>query len=223
MSLQSDFELCLEYAEALEFQRDRQVQAQNNIIFMQKEGERLKNKLRICTILSAVSAAIVLVVALQLFVGKVIDAMEDLVPLVIVMIVVFAVSFANRFKTKKELQEFESQKPVLIRKYMEDADESENEVHRLIEEIDRENLLDIVPADYFSVAAIEFGLNQVRKKIANTATEAFRQLEAEIQHLEQMEYLQQMNDARIAQLNDVKRAIEINTLVTLVNQNQNNS
>ena len=53
MGLQSDFMRCLEYAEALEAQQDQLSQAQNNIIFMRNESERLKRKLRICTILSA--------------------------------------------------------------------------------------------------------------------------------------------------------------------------
>ena len=35
MSLQNDFELCLEYEEALEIKQEQREQAQNGIIFMQ--------------------------------------------------------------------------------------------------------------------------------------------------------------------------------------------
>jgi glucosamine 6-phosphate synthetase-like amidotransferase/phosphosugar isomerase protein len=75
------------------------------------------------------------------------------------------------------------------------------------------------------VAAIEFCLGQVRKKLANTAAEAFRQLNAEIKRVEQMEYLEQMNSERMEQLESIKRAIEINTLVTSIaeeNRSKNN-
>ncbi|MBQ8310501.1 MAG: hypothetical protein IJX80_05755 [Clostridia bacterium] len=44
MSLQNDFELCLEYEEALEIKQEQREQAQNGIIFMQNESERLKKK-----------------------------------------------------------------------------------------------------------------------------------------------------------------------------------
>ena len=47
MSLQYDFERCLEYAEKLEDRQERRVNAQNNIIFVRNESERLKNKLKI--------------------------------------------------------------------------------------------------------------------------------------------------------------------------------
>ena len=66
MSLQSDFELCLEYAEALEAKQDQRVQAQSNIIFVQNESRRLKNKLRICTTLSLLSAIGFLILVLAM-------------------------------------------------------------------------------------------------------------------------------------------------------------
>ena len=66
MSLQSDFEQCYEYAEEFEEQRDRLTQAQNNIVFMQNESERYKKKLRICTMLCVLSAAVALFAVLMI-------------------------------------------------------------------------------------------------------------------------------------------------------------
>lgn len=222
MSLQSNFELCLEYAEALEAKQDQLVQAQNNIIFMQNENERIKNKLRLCAILSVLSAVALLLLTFMMVRADTADGRE-LLPFMVILIIVFIVSFFNCIKTKKESDDFTSKKPFLIQQYTEEADECKNEMTRLVQEIYQEGLFDIVPMDYFSVEAIEFCLSQVRKKMANTAAEAFRQLDAEIKRLEHMEHLEQMNNARMEQLNEIKRAIEINTLVTLMEQENKTS
>ncbi|MBQ8310500.1 MAG: hypothetical protein IJX80_05750 [Clostridia bacterium] len=128
---------------------------------------------------------------------------------------VFIVALFNGIKMRKESNALESQKSHLIQQYTAEAEECEREITRLIQEIYQEDLFDIVPADFFYTAAIEFCLNQVRKKLAVTAKEAFQQLDAEIKRLEQMEYLEQMNNERMEQLNNIKRAIDINTLVTI--------
>ncbi len=222
MSLQNDFELCLEYAETLENKRDQQVKAQNNIIFMQNESERLKNKIRICTTL-CILAAIGMSILTYIMIGvRTVHPIEFL-PFLGALIIVFSIAFFNRVKTKKESNEFEAKKPLLIQQYTATAEKCEHEMISLIQEIYNEDLFEIVPADYFSVAAIEFCLTRVRKKMANTATEAFRQLEAEIKHIEHMEYEEQMNNARIEQLNNIERAIHIHTLVTLAEQEKNKS
>jgi len=221
MSLQSDFELCLEYAEALESKWDQRVQAQNNIIFIQNDGERLKHKLRICATLSVLSAIAILFLIFIVINTRPSTPME-VIPYFIVPANVFVVSFFNFIKTKKESDEVESKKSFLIQKYTAEFEECERAINILIKEIYEEDLLDIVPKDYFYASAIEFCLTQVRKRLANTATEAFQQLDAEIKRLEQMEYLEQMNYARMEQLNEIKRAIDINTLVTLVEHEKDN-
>ena len=214
MSLQSDFELCLEYAEMFEAKRDQLVQAQNNIILMQNEGERLKNKLRVCTTLAILSFIAMSFFALMILSEPTINFTE-LIPFVVVFMVVFIIVLFNRIKMKKESNDFESKKPSLIQQYTANAEKCEREIAKLIREIYDEDLFDIVPADYFSTVAIEFCLTRIRTKMATTATEALRQLEAEIKRLEHMEHLEQMNNARMEKLEDVKRAVEINTLVTL--------
>ena len=219
MSLQDEFELCLEYAEALESKQEQREQAQNSIIFMQNESERLKNKLRLCLILTVVS-----VVAAFLLLSTVMGSNDvttnGLLPMLIFPCGIFIVSLFNGIKAKKESSEFESQKTHLIQQYTAEAEECDREITRLIQEIYREDLFSIVPVDYFYTAAIEFCLTQVRKRLANTAREAFQQLDAEIKRLEHMEHLEQMNYAQMEQLNNIKRAIDINTLVTLAEQDK---
>ncbi len=217
MSLQSDFQLCLEYAEALEDKQDKLTQAQNNIIFTRNESVRLKDKLRLCTKLSVLFAIGIAFFTYMLISFRAIEPISIL----LVIIIAFIISFSNRVKTKKEFDELESKKAFLIQQNTELAEECRSEITELIKEIYRENLFDIVPMDYFSVAAIEFCLTQVRKKLANTATEAFQQLEDEIKRLEQMAHLEQMNTAQMEQLENIKRAIHINTLVTLIEQDKN--
>ena len=217
MSLQSDFEYCLEYAKLLEENQERQVQAQNNIIFLKNESERLKSKLKVCKVLSAISAIVMFIVTFVI-IKFLTDESLQLMPLLIVSVVVFSISLYNGIKTKKESKNFETQKPLLIAKYINEAENCEFAIKGLIEKICQENLFDIVPTDYFSSAAIGFCLTRVRQKLADTASEAFRQLEDEIRYLEHVEYLEQLNDTRIEQLNGIKRAIEINTLVTLAEQ-----
>ena len=128
----------------------------------------------------------------------------------------FAISTGILVKTKKESDVFEARKPAIIQQYTEEAEQCGRDMARIAEEIYSENLLDIVPSDYFSVAAIEFCLSQVRKRLASTPSEAFRLLEAEIKRLEQMEYLEQMNEAHLQRLDEIKRAIDINTLVVSI-------
>ena len=222
MSLQSDFEYCLEYAELLEAKKAQQAQAQNNIIFIQNESSRLKNKLKICTVLSVLSAVAILAFVFIMIGAPNANSLEFL-PFLIVCAVVFGVSLFNRIKTKKESDEVEYKKPSCLQQYIREAEVCEREMVNLVQEIYQEDLFDIVPVNYFSVVAIEFCLNQIRKKMANSAAEAFRQLDAEIKRLEQMEYLEQMNNAKMEQLNDIKRAIEINTLITLAEQEKKNS
>ena len=221
MSLQSDFELCLEYAEKIESAHLQRVQAQNNIIFMQNNSNRLKNKLRLCTAISALSA-IILFVSVIALISTGISYLVDFLPILVIPSIAFVVSFFNLKKTKTEFAEFESKKPFLIQQYTTEAEDCEQKLAYLVNRVYIEELFDIVPKDYFSVAAIEFCLDQIRKKLANTATEAFQQLDAEIKRLEQMEYLEQLNDARAEQLNEIKRAIDLNTLVTIAGQNKYN-
>lgn len=230
MSLQSDFERCWEYAKELETNQDQLEQAQNNIIFIQKQSEQLKNKLRICVVLSVLSA-IVGILILSFVLLFIIPAITEIVSyfdieeyiycLIFPMLpcILFVVALFKGIKTKKELKEFETQKPFLIKKYTEDVKDCEIEITRLVNDIHQKNLLDIVPADYFYTAAIEFCLAQIRKQLAYTAKEAFQQLDAEIKRLEQIEYLEQMNDAHLEQLNNIQRAIDINTFITLSKQN----
>ena len=215
MSLQNDFERCLEYAQALEIKQQEKLQAQNNIISVGTESERLKKKVSICLLVSALSAVFALFLLSR--------SASDSIPPLILCIVTFIVSLCIGIKARKDSIELESQKSVLIQQYTTDAERCDQEMSNLIDEIHWENLLDIVPADYFYSAAIEFCLSQIRKKLANTATEAFRQLEAEIKRLEQMEQLEQMHFAEMEQLSSIKRSIDINTLATLMEQENNRS
>ena len=218
MSLERDFELCLEYAEQLESKRDQRTAAQNGIVFMQSESERLKRKIGICTKISIGGAIAVLIFLITCIAAK--GFVPEMFPLLIFGGGAFAVSTAILFKTKKESEEFEARKPAIIGQYTEEAEQCGRDMARIAEEIYSESLLDIVPSDYFSVAAIEFCLSQVRKRLASTPSEAFRLLEAEIKRLEQMEYLEQMNEAHLQRLDEIKRAIDINTLVVSI-ENRN--
>lgn len=215
MSLQNDFERCLEYARALEIKQQQKIQAQNNIMSVGNESERLKKKVSICMIVSALSAILALFLLSRFS--------PDLMPSLVLCIVTFIVSLCIGNKTRKESIELESQRSVLIQQYTADVERCDREMSDLIDEIHWENLLNIVPADYFYSAAIEFCLSQMRKKLANTATEAFQQLEAEIKRLEQLEQLEQMHVAEMEQLSSIKRSIDINTLATLMEQENKRS
>ena len=222
MSLQSDFEFCLEYAEKLEAEHEQRIQAQNNIMCMQNESERLKSKIKVCTTLTVLSAIVSSVLAwIMISIGGK-EALEGL-PALVLFAIVFVVSLFVRMKTKKASDALESKKPLLIQEYTMEVENCTREITRLVDEIYEEDLFDIVPREYFCTAAIKFCLSQVHKKLANTATEAFRQLEAEIKRLEQMEYLEQMHSAQMDQLDDIKRAIQVNTMITLAEQNRRNS
>lgn len=218
MSLQSGLELCLGYAQKLEELQEQRVQGQNNIVYLQSESERLKNKKSKCLWVCILSIVIpqLLVIVLDPIAGSN-GKKISLIYLFcsIVICIPFAVIW---FKTRKELAEHEARKPELLQQYTAEIENCEREIADLIDEIYDEELTEIVPEDYFSVAAIEFCLSQVHKKLANTATEVFRQLDAEIKRLEHMEHLEQMNDARLEQLSEIKRAIDVNTMVNVAEQ-----
>ena len=221
MSLQSDFEQCYEYAEEFEEQRDRLTQAQNNIVFMQNESERYKKKLRICTMLCVLSAVVTLfAVLIIIFLHN--TSSIGLLPFLVISVIVFVISFVNAVKTKKEFRDFECQKPSMIQKYSAEADESMRAMESLLAEIYEENLFSIVPANYFYTEAIEFCLTRIYNKMANTATNALLQLDAEIKRLEQMECWERMHNEHMDGLDNIKRAIDLNTLITMVESNKSN-
>lgn len=210
MSLQSDFERCLEYAEELESYQQQKLQAQNNIMFVGNEIERLNKKFNICMIVCVIAVFFTILLFSKFS--------YDVIPSLVLCTVAFIVSISLGMKAKKQSAELESQKSILIQQCTIDAENCDREIIALINEIKQENLFDIVPADYFYTGAIEFCLAQMRKKLANTATEAFQQLEAEIKRLEQMEHFEQMHIAEMEQLGNIKRAVDINTFVTLMEQ-----
>lgn len=229
MSLQSDLELCLGYAERLEDLQEQQAQAQNGIVFLHSEGEQLKKSVRWRAVANVLIPA-------YFAVGGIWGAISGItggdvgffgaVIVLIIMLFVAAVAFVitsyMRRSAQKELNDLEAKKPELLRQYTAEVEKCERDIADLVDEIREEELLEIVPVDYFSVAAIEFCLSQVRKKLANTPTEVFRRLEAEIKRMEQMDQLEQMNDAQIAQLSEIKHAIDVNTMVNAINQSNNN-
>ena len=220
MSLQKDLELCLDYAESLENAQSQLQQAQNNIIFVQNENERLKGKLRTTLILSVVS---VIGIIFFSFLNINVEEISPVIMFLVISVIVFLISIVQCVKTKYEYDKYKHQKPSLIERYSQEAKACEQEIVYLVREIEIEGLLKIVPVDYFSVAAIGFCLAQVRRKLASTASEAFRLLDAEIKRLEHMEYLEELNNAQLEQLNGIRRAVDINTLVTLTELEKLNS
>ena len=228
MSLQSDFERCLEYAEKIESAHLQRVQAQNNIIFVQNNSNRLNSKLRISKTISTLSAVALFIVAFVVICAMIdsfstfLLTLGEAFPLLLILSIARAVSSSIFKKTKMEIAELESQKAALIQQYTDEAEKCTQELKHLAREIYDEDLFDIVPKDYFSVGAIEFCLGQIRKKLATSATEAFQQLDAEIKRLEQMAYLEELSESQSEQLNEIKRAIDLNTLVTIAGQNKYN-
>lgn len=222
MSLQSDLELCLGYAQKLEELQEQRVQGQNNIVYLQSESERLKNKkskcLWVCILSVVIPQLLVLVIMLDNPIAGSDDGKKRSIIFLLCSIVVCIPFAVIWLKTRKKLAEHEARKPGLLQQYTAEIEACEREIADLIDEIYDEELTEIVPEEYFSVAAIEFCLSQVHKKLANTATEVFRQLDAEIKRLEHMEHLEQMNDARLEQLSEIKRAIDVNTMVNVAEQ-----
>lgn len=228
MSLKSDLELCLGYAKRLEDLQEQRVQAQDSIVFLQTEGDRLKKSVRYSTIMGACATG-------YLGLGGIVGAVKScselgfLSSMCLLLIfsglatVAFTIFNRRRRSASEALKEIKANKPALLQQYTAVIENCEREIADLIDEIYEEELTEIVPEAYFSVAAIEFCLSQVQKKLANTATEVFRQLDAEIKRLEHMEYLEQMNDAQLEQLSEIKRAIDVNTMVNVAGQIRRNS
>jgi len=224
MSLQSDFELCLEYARDFEAKQEQLTQAQNNIMSLRGESERLKSKTKTFGVLF-LFLVILLLVSISVIITSGASIGSDMLAVLIIFValpvILAAVFLFFLIKSKKESDELEADMPRMIQQYTQDAENFERELVSIARDIYCDGLFDIVPKDYFSVAAIEFCLTRIRKKLATTATEAFRQLEAEINRLEQMDYLERMHEERTEQLNNIERAIYINTLVSLSEQNRN--
>ena len=224
MSLQSDLEFCLEYAEALESKRDQRLQAQSNISYLMAESERLHNKLSKCRttfLLSAIGAVFMAFIVGSMAVST--GPIGSYIAFLAILAITAIIALVLYIKTRNEFNDLESKKPSLIQQYAQEAEECEQELIQIVREIYRDKVLDIVPEDYFSVAAINFCLTQVRKKLATTATEAFRQLDAEIKRMEQMAYMEELNNAQLEQLSEIKRAIDINTMVTIAEHNKYHS
>ena len=217
MSLQSDFERCLLYAKKLEKAEEEQIASQEDIIYIRNESERLKKKWHTCAAIAFASVLIIIFLLNTIITKKAVN----LISITVVLGIVFVVSAVILIKTLKESLALESTKDSRIKEDIEDAAKWEREIEYLAKEIYDKNLTDIVPAEYFSVAAIEFCISAVRKKLATTDVEVFRLLDNEIKRMEHRVLLEEMHEARIEQLESIKEAIDTNTMVTWAEYNRN--
>ena len=216
MSLQEEFELCLEYAKAFEMKERQQEQIQSNIEFIQNESEKLSNRLGLLKKLIKISAVILAIVVP----AAIISGALEMLSVAVFCVLILLVCIPYRKKTKQEFEGVEASRPAIIEKYTQEAEACRRELVALAEEIIDKDLFDIIPEEYFTVAAIEFCLSQIRRKLASTSKEVFLRLDAEIKRLEHMEHLEQLNNAQLESMYEIKRAIDINTLVTLSEQNR---
>lgn len=86
-----------------------------------------------------------------------------------------------------------------------------------------EGYFSIVPADYFSSEMLRYCISVIDRKLATTLQEAFLLLEQELQRQEQMAQQQWLFDAQAEQMERLTNAVHVNTMVTLLsNQERNN-
>ena len=78
----------------------------------------------------------------------------------------------------------------------------------------------IVPADYFSSDMLRYCISVIDRKLATTLQEVFLLLEQELQRQEQLEHSQMLYDAQAERLDRLTDAVNVNTIVTMLAQQE---
>ena len=97
----------------------------------------------------------------------------------------------------------------------------EEDITETIEEIQDRGLFEIMPKDYFGTECIAYCIKLFENKLVTNMHEAMVALHNEIQRQEQYERQDAYYNMHMEKMDDLKRAVDINTMVTWI-ESQNN-
>ena len=97
----------------------------------------------------------------------------------------------------------------------------EEDIIETIEEIQDRGLFEIMPKDYFGTECIAYCIKLFENKLVTNMHEAMVALHNEIQRQEQYERQDAYYNMHMEKMDDLKRAVDINTMVTWI-ESQNN-
>lgn len=225
MTIRQELVECLEYAYSLE-RLDNEVSAlQQEIARMHYDENRLQKRKGI---LGKVSLVCLVFLALLMYVagaaasafGLMIVLQEDPTVLMTLLLLVFAVVCCGFFwlRTAGNLRR-QKQENVLRRKAIDTEIERNMERMRaLVEQARDDGVFETVPVDYFDTGMLEYCISVIDRKLATTFQEAFLLLEQEINRQQQMQQQQMFFDAQTEQMQLLGRAIQANTILTLMQE-----
>lgn len=92
----------------------------------------------------------------------------------------------------------------------------------LLQDAHDDGAFEVVPADYFGSEMIEYCISVIDRKLATTLREAFWLLEQELQRQKQRTQQQMMFDAQAAQMERLTNAVHVNTVATVLSNQERN-
>ena len=231
MSIRQQLVNCLEFAEGVEQIYDAIVQRQEHIAGMQSEENRREDRLSSfrrtfwCFIgFSAlfVGAGIVLyglnnTIRLIILVLTMVDTVSIIAWFVIAAIVFSA---ALWIRSAKKLRRLKAENQRKRQELAAEIQELQGRMRSKLEEGSDKGYYRIVPADYFSSDMLRYCISVIDRKLATTLQEVFLLLEQELQRQEQLEHSQMLYDAQAERLDRLTDAVNVNTMVTMLAQQE---
>lgn len=154
----------------------------------------------------------------QLLIAVVSEGSSDLSILFLPFIAVaLSVGFGYAWsQSARKLRRLQAENPIKQRQIEVKIQELQDRIRNLAEYGIEEGYFDIVPMDYFSSEMLKYCISVVDRKLATTLKEAFWLLEQELQRQEQMAQQQMWYDSQTEQMEQLTNAIHVNTMVTML-------
>lgn len=225
MTIRQELVECLEYAYSLERLDNEASALQQEIAYLHYDENRLQKRKGI---LCKVGLVCLGFLALLMYVAGAASStfgiktvlLEDPEALMMLLLLVFAVLCCGFFwlRTAGNLRR-KKQENVLRRKTIDtEIGRTMERMRALVEQARDDGVFDTVPVDYFDSGMLEYCISVIDRKLATTFQEAFLLLEQEINRQQQMQQQQMFFDAQTEQLQLLGRAIQANTILTLMQE-----
>ncbi|MBQ8389213.1 MAG: hypothetical protein IJX46_09850 [Clostridia bacterium] len=207
---------CLEYAEDLDSLLQKREDCQNQLVSLDYGYQTAVRKRK------TYQKAAIISLLLGIFFLAVSGGSGGLMYTVVLCVAVSAVLFVLLFKQGKLVKMMLENRNTQYKDIERKISDVSAAIDELIEEIHQHRLTEIIPPDYFAPAEINYCIEVVRKKLANTIQEALILLNAKIEQMEMQARQDEIAFRHEQQMAELIRAVEINTIATVINESNRN-
>lgn len=230
MTIRQQLVECMEFAEEVERMGDEMAQRQQQIIQMQVEENKCEGRKDFFRKLFLIPMGIA---ALFTIVGIVMYGLEEMMQMVsfirkmLVMesavalygwlvIAVIMCGFLFWVLSARKLRRMREENKMKRQQLEESIQQLRGRAQDLVDCGYKKGYYEIVPMDYFGSEMLEYCISVIDRKLATTLQEAFLLLERELQRQEERMQQQMWHDAQAEQMEQLTNAVNRNTMVTLL-------